>query len=464
MNIQFWGATREVTGSCHLIHCGGHRILIDCGMIQGSAKDEKRNRQPFPFHPADIDAVVLSHAHIDHSGRLPLLFQQGFKGRIFCHRVTRELCRVMLRDAGYLNEKEVEWTNRKRQRKGLPLIEPLYTAHQAELAIGRFEGLDYGAAHTITPNVTLTLHDAGHILGSAIIELKLQEGNIQRTVVFSGDLGHRGKPMLPDPTVLTHADLVILESTYGDRQHRPWDATWQELHDVIDVAAQSKGNILIPAFAVDRTQELLYIFSKYHDRWNLDRWQVFLDSPLAIEATEIYMRHTELLRRDVTEFPEMPEGRLLPPNLRYSRRAEESMAINAIRQGAIIIAGSGMCSGGRIKHHLKHNIWRRETHLIIVGFQARGTIGRALVDGAKYIRLWGETIRVNAAVHTIGGLSAHADQQELVDWCRHFNGRPRLVLVHGEPETMDSLQTALKNALNISVTQAKMGETLEIYP
>jgi metallo-beta-lactamase family protein len=459
LDIQFFGATREVTGSCFLLTVGDRKVLVDCGLIQGSLQHERHNHEPFPFDPAGIDAVVLTHAHLDHSGRLPLLAKRGYDGPIYTHRASADLFRIMLEDSGYLNEKEVEWENRKRLRKGLELVEPLYTRDEARAAHRQFRPQEYEKSETIVPGVELTLYDAGHILGSAIAVLDLTEGGHRRRVVFSGDLGHRGEPILRDPAVIEQADLVVMESTYGDRLHRPWNETWEEMGEIITSA---RGNILIPAFAVGRSQLLLHMFKRHYDEWNLGSRQIFLDSPLAIEATEVYQRHAKVYDRAARDFMARGEGLFDMPNLHLTRRSEESMAINTIRSGAVIIAGSGMCTGGRIKHHFKHNIWRRDTHVLIVGFQAAGTLGRSLVDGAGYIRLWGETVQVNAAIHTIGGLSAHADQRALLHWYETFRARPPVALVHGEPEAMDSLAWRLETDLGAHVVKPEFTQRLDL--
>ena len=460
--LQIHGAAEEVTGSCHLITVGNKRILLDCGLIQGRAEDEKRNKAPFPFDPQSIDAVILSHAHIDHSGRLPMLVKAGFSGPIFTHRASRDLCRIMLKDSAFLNEKDVEWENRKRLRKGLKPVEALYTIEDATVAMTHFKGLVYDKKVRILPNVTLRLRDAGHILGSAIVELWLEDEGQTRKLVFSGDMGRPGMPILQDPAFIQHADLVIMESTYGDRLHRSWEETQAEIQDVVKNTSNSKGNILIPSFAVGRTQEILYMLARHYDDWNLARWQVFLDSPLAIEATRVFTRHSDLFDKEMTALWQQNRADSILPNLHLSRTSNQSMALNRIHSGAIIIAGSGMCSGGRIKQHFKHNIWRRECHVIITGFQARGTLGRTLVDGAKYIRLWGETVRVAATIHTVGGLSAHADQLGLKNWYSHFEGRPPLLLVHGETDALQTLADTLKDELAAPVTIAKRGQILDL--
>lgn len=463
MQIEFFGAARQVTGSCFLIHCGKSRVLVDCGLIQGGRKQEDRNREPFPFDPAKIDAMVLTHAHLDHSGRIPQLVAGGFQGRIYTQRATRDLCHIMLKDAGFLAEKDAEIENRKRQRQHLPPdVEPTYTVEQAEAAMRSFRAVDYDQVIDVADGVRVRLREAGHILGSAVAELWLEQGGKRRKVVFSGDLGHSDAPILCNPAPVEDADLVILESTYGDRLHRSWDETWNELGEIISNARAERGNILVPAFAVGRTQELLYVLGRNYDAWGMDDWQIFLDSPMAIEATKVYAKHRSLYDAEARE--QLPD-RKNPfdlPNLTFSRTTEDSMAINRIQSGALVIAGSGMCNGGRIRHHFKHNLWRSSCHVIIVGFQAAGTPGRALVDGASSLTLWGETVRVGAQVHTVGGLSAHADQRELMAWYEGFRDRPPIALVHGESEAMDNLAEVLHRQYNVSVRTPEEGEAITL--
>ena len=462
MEIQFVGATKEVTGSCHLIKVGPHKILLDCGLIQGRREDEARNRQPFPFNPGEIDAVVLSHAHIDHSGRVPLLVKAGFKGPVYTQKASRDLCRIMLKDSAYLQEKDAEWDNRKRERKGLEPVEALYSIEDAMVALKQFRGMDYDDKRSILPGISIRFRDAGHILGSAIIELWLEENGVSRKVVFSGDLGNMDEPILRDPTMIAEADLVLMESTYGDRLHRSRDDTWKEIQGIAGTIKNKSGNILIPAFAVGRTQGILYNFAKFYTDWQLDRWKVFLDSPMAIEATEVYLRHSDLYDEEAATLWQHVKEQSVLPNLCLCRTANQSMRLNKIHSGAIIIAGSGMCTGGRIRHHLKHNIWRSDCHVIIVGFQARGTTGRALVDGTDQITLWGETIRVAASIHTVGGLSAHADQAGLLRWYQNFKGSPPVVLVHGEEEAMQTMAELLEEKADAEVTMAEAGMVVDL--
>src|SRR3989344_5874545 len=364
MEIQFLGAAREVTGSCFLVRVGERQLLVDCGLIQGAPADEARNRARFGFDPRALDAVLFTHAHLDHSGRLPLLVKAGFRGPVHTHRATRDLCRIMLKDAAMLNERDAEHENRRRLRQGKRLVEPLYTRPDAERAMRQFETHDYDVERQILPGVRLRLRDAGHILGSAIVELWLEEKGLRRKIVFSGDLGHAGAPILRNPQPVPEADLVVLESTYGDREHRSWDATLTELGEVFRAAQQSQGNILIPAFAIGRSQELLY-FLKHHAReWGIDRWTVFLDSPMAIEATEVYGRHWKLFDAEAHSRRKKSGDPFSMPNLHFSRTAAQSMAINRVRAGAIVIAGSGMCDGGRIRHHFKNNLCSEQCHVI----------------------------------------------------------------------------------------------------
>ncbi|MDH5257628.1 MAG: MBL fold metallo-hydrolase [Gammaproteobacteria bacterium] len=445
MKIQFYGAAEEVTGSCMLISVGKRRILLDCGLFQGSKTDEARNSQPFPFNPAHIDAVILSHAHIDHSGRLPLLMKSGFKGPIYTHRASRELCNILLQDSAYLNEKDAEIENRKRQRKGLKKIEPLYTQQDAKKVIRKCKGLEYGEMTELYPEIKFQLRDAGHILGSSIVEIWLTEAGQCKKITFSGDLGHADIPILRNPEIIKESDWVIMETTYGDRCHRPLTETIDEIGKVIHEACADGGNILIPAFAVGRTQEILYLFAKHYSQWQLAKWNIFLDSPMAISTTDIYLKFKDLYDAETLQLMNNKSFTDILPKLHLSRTPAQSMQLNKIKSGAIIIAGSGMCTGGRIKHHLKHNIWDRACHLMIVGFQAQGTTGRALVDGAQKIRLWGETVNVAANIHTIGGLSAHADQHGLFSWYSNFKNAPKLILVHGEVKAMDGFTQFIAN-------------------
>ncbi len=462
MKLTSYGAAEEVTGSCHLIEVGDRKVLLDCGLIQGRSKDELRNHDGFPFDPATLDAVVLSHAHIDHSGRLPMLVRLGFKGPIHTHEASADLCTVLLKDSASLNERDVVFRNKIRARKGKPPLEPLYSKQDVELTLKRFKTVRYQQEQQVTEGVSIKLFDAGHILGSSIVQLTLTEGDQTRTVVFSGDLGHRGAPILRDFTHLEHADLVLMESTYGNRLHRDWSDTFDEVSEIAEAVRNSKGNILIPAFSVGRSQMILYMFARYFKEWGLDKWKIYLDSPMAIEASEIYLKHTQLYDETAAAYYQENGPLLNMPNLAFTKSPEESMKVNKIQSGAIIIAGSGMCTGGRIRHHLKHNVWRPECHVIIAGYQSPGSTGRKLVDGEPFIKLWGQRIKVAAQIHTVGGLSAHADQQGMMDWYASFKNRPPVLLVHGEKKAQKVLAKRLRKELGAQAWAAKKGRSTDL--
>ena len=462
MHVQCVGAAGRVTGSCHVVQAGDFRILLDCGLVQGSRKDSELNRDPFPFDVGRIDAVVLSHAHIDHSGRIPLLVKRGFTGPIFAQTATRGLCEIMLRDSANIHEQDAERTNRRAAKAGKNPIEPLYTSSDAALALEQFRSVRYHRKFEVTPTIRARFQDAGHILGSCIVEVWLTEGNETRKLVFSGDLGHPDAPILRDPDMIKTADLVLMESTYGDRDHRSWDETQAEVQEIAEITRHAKGNILIPAFAVGRSQLLLYWMAQNYKQAGLANWQIFLDSPLAIRATRVYARFINLLDSEARELWHTNDVDNILPNLHLTLTADESRAINELRSGAIIIAGSGMCTGGRIRHHLLRNIGRRECHLIVIGYQAQGTPGRALVEGTSTLRLFGDTVNVRAQIHTIGGLSAHAGQSTLIHWYDQFKGRPPLVLVHGEPSAQEALETKITDDLAAPVHVAGPGESFDL--
>jgi len=461
MHLQFYGAAGEVTGSCHILRVQGRTVLLDCGLIQGGNEPDARNRAPFPFEAAQIDAVVLSHAHIDHCGRLPLLRKRGFRGPVYATPACRDLARILLADSAWMAERDAERANRRREeRRGghvqrqererragrhrqPGLIQPLFTLEDATEVIGQFETLPYGQATQVLPGLRVTFHDAGHILGSASVWLDLEEGDVRRRVVFSGDMGQYDTPILRDPEGDGHADVVVMESTYGDRLHRDRAATLDEFGAILRQARHGGGNVLIPAFAVGRSQEVLYELAAHFDAWEVGGWQVFLDSPLAIEASNIYWRHPDLYDAEATAARRKSDRMPALPNLKLCRTATESMAINSLRRGAIIIAGSGMCTGGRIVHHLKLNLPRPECNVIFSGYQAFGTLGRAIVDGRTLVRIHGEQVPVRASVHTLGGFSAHGDQADLLRWHATLRGKPQTWLVHGEAKGAEGLCDAL---------------------
>ena len=463
--LTFLGATGGVTGSMYLLETGQSRLLLECGLIQGRYEEEQENKKPFPFDPASIDAVVLSHAHLDHSGRLPKLVNDGFKGPIYVTNPTYDLLEIMLKDAAFLSMRDAEWENKRRRRAGKDEIEPLYTIEDVERTLRLCEGLRYAAPQEIQNGVQLRFLDAGHILGSAIVELTITEEGKPRRLVFSGDLGNSCAALLRDPVKLEQADVLLMESTYGDRNHRSMDATLDEFREIIVKANETGGNILIPSFAVGRTQEIIYRLGEFYQEGILNHQAIYLDSPMAIATTEVYHRYQHVFNAEHKSAIRQASSASLHtflPALRYSRTTEESMAINKITDGAIIIAGSGMCTGGRIRHHLKHNLWRRTAHVIIVGYQAIGTPGRALVDGAKRLRVAGEEVVVNATIHTLGGFSAHAGQTQLIDWISAFHKpKPYTYLIHGEADAKMALQHELQ-ALDIRAEIPGLGQSIHI--
>ncbi len=462
MQLEFYGGAGEVTGSCHVLTVGGRRLLLDCGLIQGGEAPHERNRAPFPFDAAQVDAVVLSHAHIDHCGRLPLLRKRGFRGPIYATPACRDLARILLADSANMQERDAERVNRRRKREGdRREVAPLYSTDDALEVLHQFRTIRYGTPTELLPGVELTFRDAGHILGSTSVWLTLREGTLERRLVFSGDVGQYDMPILRDPEPGPAADLVLMESTYGDRLHRDREATLEEFGEILLAARRDGGNVLIPAFAVGRSQEILYELATHFEAWRLQDWQVFLDSPMAIEASEIYWKHSELFDEEAQEW-RARRGRMPAlPNLKLCRTAEESMAINRLRNGAIVIAGSGMCTGGRIVHHLKHNLSRPECDVVFSGFQARGTLGRSIVDGRETVRIHGDAVKVAARIHTLGGFSAHGDQQDLLRWYGAIPGRPPVWLVHGEPSASAVLREKLR-ADGVEAMVARPGHVLEL--
>ncbi|MBX3700473.1 MAG: MBL fold metallo-hydrolase [Dokdonella sp.] len=438
------GAAKHVTGSCHLITCKDTRVLVDCGLFQGERDVEDANAEPFDFDPASIDALLLTHAHLDHCGRIPKLVREGFRGRIYATAATRELARVVLLDAAGLQEEEAKRAQRS-ERAGNGAAEPLYTLDDALHALDYFrDDVAYATRLDIAPGIHATFQDAGHILGSASVVLDLDDGERRRRIVFSGDLGNPGRPILRDPVPAPAADYVVMESTYGDRPHRSLPDSVDELYTAIRTTFERKGNVVIPTFALERAQELLYYLHRgIREGMVPANVRVFLDSPMAISATEIFRRHPECFDRAFQE--ELRHGDpFAMPGLHFTRQASDSMGINAIDGGAVILAGSGMCNGGRVRHHLKHNLWRQRSSIVFVGYAAPGTLARRIIDGASQVRVFNEDIAVRAQVWTINGFSAHAGQPDLLDWLGD-TPRRRVFLVHGEyGRGMSVLQDALE--------------------
>lgn len=465
------GAAKQVTGSCHLILCNSHRILVDCGLFQGGRETEQANAEPFEFDPASIDALLLTHAHLDHCGRIPLLVKRGFRGRIYTTAATRELARVVLLDSAGLQEEDARRAAvRKRNgngrngnaHNGNAPEGPLYTIDDALHALDFFAAdVTYGDTVQITEGIRARFLDAGHILGSASILLELDDGHVQRRMLFSGDLGNPGRPIVRDPLPAAAADYVVMESTYGDRPHRSVPDSVDELYQAIRETCARRGNVIIPTFALERTQEILYYLHQGIRSGLLPaNLRVFLDSPMAISATEIFRRHPECF--DLDFIAELEHGDPFDmPGLHFTRDTSESMAINSIESGAVILAGSGMCNGGRVRHHLKHNLWRERSSVVFVGYAAEGTLARRIVDGASTVQIFNNDIPVRAQVWTINGFSAHADQPALLDWLGAAQRR-RIFLVHGEYERgMRKFQEVLE-ARGFDCRLPGMGESIKI--
>jgi metallo-beta-lactamase family protein len=458
MKMEFFGAAAEVTGSCHILHVGGQRVLLDCGLIQGSRRDEDRNRDPFPFDASKIDAVVLSHAHLDHCGRLPLLVKRGFRGPIFAQEASCELVAILLADAAHLAERDAEYRSRKTGKK----VKPLYTLAEGEQVMRQLRGRKYRQEFKVIKGVRVTFRDAGHILGSCTVEVRAEEGGTERKIVFSGDLGQYDTPILKDPEPIDRADLVLMESTYGGRRHRDREETIRELGEIFTSPRSDRGNILVPAFSIGRSQEIMYQLGKYYDEWDLGRFRIFLDSPMAIEATKVYWEYPHLYDEEATRLRKGAGGMPLLPNLTLSRTPNESMAINRIDSGAIVIAGSGMCNGGRIIHHLKHNLEHEDTQVLITGYQVNGSLGRRLVNGERSVRIYGRDIPVRATIHTVGGLSAHGDQDDMARWYENMENRPPVYLVHGEVESQEAFRKYLANRTGAVVHLPGPGDCLDL--
>lgn len=465
MRISFLGAAETVTGSCYMCEIEEIKLLIDCGMFQGGSKADELNHDDFLFNPADIDYVLLTHAHIDHSGRIPQLVKRGFKGKIITTNATKDLCSIMLPDSAFIQETETEWINRKRQRAGRPLIEPLYTADDAKEALKFFEGIEYNQLFNINSNITIRFQNAGHILGSAILEIWVREMDGELKLVFSGDLGSKNSPLLDFPAIIEEADYVVMESTYGNRLHKDTKNKALHLLDIILETASKGGNVVIPSFAIERTQEILYALNMLKEAKTsmLKNIPVFVDSPLAINATRIFKDNSAYLNKATNDLINSGDDPFEFPNLIFTETADESRTINFEKQSCIIISASGMCDAGRIKHHLKHNLWRKECCVVFVGYQAKESLGRKIIEGAKAVKLFGEEINIQSSIYSILGFSGHADQQGLLDWVESFKKKPKKIfLTHGEEDAIAELSKLITEKFQISNEIPKMGETIEL--
>ncbi|WP_312652718.1 MBL fold metallo-hydrolase [Proteiniclasticum sp.] len=462
MRIEFSGGAGTVTGSSHLLRVKDKRVLLDCGLYQGRDEKDKGN-DVFAFIPSTIDYLILSHAHIDHSGRIPLLYKRGFRGKIIATPPAMALCKILLMDSAYIHEQDAEWDNKKRQRKGLDPIEPLYTAKDAEGSLTLFESLDFNQPRELFEGFRMNFLEAGHMLGAAITEIFIKEEERKIKLVYSGDLGNQGIPLMKEPVEVTEADFLIMESTYGNRLHPDVNIEHEELIKIINDTYRRGGNVVIPSFAVGRTQELIYILNEFQEAGKLERGvKVYVDSPLASRSTAIFKEYSRYFDAESQEKMRKGDDVLDFRNLFFTESVEDSMELNRTNKGLVIISASGMATAGRIRHHLKHNLWRSECCVVFVGYQAQGSLGRILQDGAKSVTLFGEEIAVNAKIHSFSGLSGHADRRGLYNWVKAIKKAPKeIFLTHGDPEASTALKELLAND-GYNVRIAKFGDIVPI--
>ncbi len=474
MKITFLGAAKTVTGSNFLVEGAGKKFLVDCGMYQGKVTEELENSDPFLYNVEEIDFMLLTHAHIDHSGRIPKLYNDGFRGKVYATKATCDLCEIMLPDSGHIQEVEIEWKNRKRMRESKEPLPPLYTAEDAYNCLEIFNPVEYDDIVEIDDNISVRFNDAGHMLGSAIIEIWITEEGKTKKIVFTGDLGNNDLPLLDSPTMISNADYLIMESTYGNRLHMRNDDKAKMFLDIVSETLDNGGRVIIPSFAVGRTQEILYELDKLKDDLGQDEEfarkyekimniPVYVDSPLAISATEIFKKNTELFEDEIQEKIKRGDNPLEFNGLQFTQTAEESKALNEDTRPAIILSASGMCNVGRIKHHLKHNLWNPNSTILFVGYQAPGTLGRSIVEGAKKVKIFGEEIAVNARIEYIEGYSGHADQTWLLNFVYSFTNPPKhIFLVHGEEEGQEVLKQKIEETSECKVTIPDFGDSFEL--
>jgi len=465
VRITFLGGARTVTGSSFLISTDRGNLMVDCGMFQGRRDLVRRNYLEAMYDPREVDAVVLTHAHIDHSGLIPKLVREGFRGKIWATKATADLCELMLLDSAHIQEMESEWMTKRNLRKGEEPVTPIYTVEDAKRCLGSFSRVYYDEEFEPIPGFRVVYRDAGHIIGSAIAELRVTEDGTEKKIVFSGDLGVADQPIIRDPSVVTDADYLFIESTYGNRLHRTKEESRDEFRDAILETTARGGKVVIPSFAVGRTQEMLYYLGEFAREGVLPDIPIYVDSPMATSATQIVKENPQCFDGETHALLTAGETPLTPPNLSFTRSTEESIAINRKPGPAIVISASGMCTAGRIKHHLRHNLWRPEASVIFVGYQAEGTLGRLIVGGAERVRILGEDVQVNAKIYTIGGFSAHADRNELIAWASHFRGSaPYCFVIHGEERASLAFREALESELNFQAFVPRWGESVSITP
>lgn len=467
MKITFCGASKTVTGSNYLIEAEDKKLLLDCGMFQGSAREEQMNFESFIYNPKGIDYLILSHAHIDHSGRIPKLVREGFNGKIYTTHATYDLCEIMLMDSANIGMQDAEWENRKRVRKGLTPIEPLYNTNDVKESLKLFKPVYYNQEIKIDDTFSFRLQDAGHILGSAIVELFINEEGKTTKLVFSGDLGMPERPILTDPGFIEDADYLIIESTYGDRDHPTYSDSTKSLIKIIDDTSQRGGTVVIPSFAVGRTQDLIYQLNSYYDGEGLEEYKkvpIYIDSPMAVSTTKVFEKNSNLFDEDAKNLILSGDNPFDFENIFYVRDVEESKRLNTVKYPKVIISASGMATAGRVRHHLKHNLWDPKNSVIIVGYQAEGSTGRKLVEGAKKVSLLGEEIKVEASIYSLQGFSAHADRTMLLNWIGHFKKFPKKIfLVHGEEKAITALKSEIENKWQANVHVPDLGDSVELY-
>ncbi len=465
LTLKFCGGAKTVTGSCFLLQTEKFKILVDCGMFQGGRELRERNFRPFPFNPAEISALFLTHAHIDHSGLIPKLIRNGFRGKIYTTRATAGLCRIMLPDSGYIQEMEAEWLNRKARRAGRPETEPLYTVDEAYAALEYFEEVDYDKTVNLGQQLSFRLRNSGHILGSAIVELWVTDEGERRKLVFTGDLGRKNQSIIRDPDIIEEADYLLVEGTYGQRLHEGEEEKEALLKEIITSTLQQGGNIVVPSFAVGRTQELLYMLNRLIEKEEIPSLPIYIDSPMAIRTTDLFIEHGECFDLEMRASVARGEKPLHFPEAHFTPTVQQSRTINEIDGGIMILSASGMCDAGRIKHHLKHNLWRPQSTILFVGYQAQGSLGRLLQEGAERVTIFGEEIKVRARIASIGGFSAHADCNEIIKWVGKIKEFPsQIILVHGENEPLNYLAGLLKEKYQAEVYIPSYLEEISLFP